>query len=227
VCANCGEVIEGKAIPAGHKWGAWNVAKQATLTKQGEKKRECTVCGETETQATPYTIKGAKVVLVNAVFTYNGKVRKPTVKTIGGKTLKYGTDYTVTYKNNKNVGKGTLTIKGKGKYTGTATKTFKINKAANPLTVKAKAAKVKKSKVKKKAQKLAASKVMTVSKQQGKLTYAKVSGSKKLTITKAGKVTVKKKTKKGTYKMRVKVTAAGNANYKAGSKTVTVKVRVK
>ena len=68
---------------------------------------------------------------------------------------------------------------------------------------------------------------MTVSKQQGKLTYAKVSGSKKLTITKAGKVTVKKKTKKGTYKMRVKVTAAGNANYKAGSKTVTVKVKVK
>ena len=159
--------------------------------------------------------------------TYNGKAQTPAV------TVKDGdveVPVTVTYKNNTNAGTATATITAKedSDYYGTATKTFTIAKAANPLTVKAKTAKVKKSKVKKKAQKLAKSKVLTVSKNQGKVTYTKVSGSSKLKIAKTtGKVTVKKKTKKGTYKMKVKVTAAGNNNYKAASKTVTFKVKVK
>ena len=44
---------------------------------------------------------------------------------------------------------------------------------------------------------------------------------------KNGKFTVKKGTKKGTYKIKVKVTAKGNKTYKAASKTVTVKIVVK
>ena len=36
-----------------------------------------------------------------------------------------------------------------------------------------------------------------------------------------------KGTKKGTYKIRVKVMAKGNAKYKSGSKTIVVKIRVK
>jgi uncharacterized protein YhdP len=96
------------------------------------------------------------------------------------------------------------------------------------MVVKGKTATVKKSKVKKKAQVLARYKVLTISRAQGKLTFAKVSGSKKLSINKStGKVTVKKKTKKGTQSMKVRVTAAGNGNYKAVSKIVTVKVKVK
>ncbi|MBR0455516.1 MAG: hypothetical protein IJJ01_02535 [Firmicutes bacterium] len=136
---------------------------------------------------------------------------------------------------------GKVTIKGAGtaKITVNAaatsnynkaakTITVKVNKAANPMTVKAKTASVKRSKVKKAAQKLSVSKVMTVSNAKGTRTYTKVSGSKRLTISKTtGKVTVKKKTLKGTYKMKVKVSAAGTANYKAGSKTITIKVRVK
>ena len=55
----------------------------------------------------------------------------------------------------------------------------------------------------------------------------KKSGSKNLKISSAGKITVKKGTKKGTYRMKVIVTAAGNAKYEKGSKTVTVKVKVK
>ena len=63
---------------------------------------------------------------------------------------------------------------------------------------------------------------------QGKLTYAKVSGNKKITINKkTGKVTVKKGLKKGTYKVTVKVKAAGNANYKAATRKVSFKIRVK
>ena len=59
---------------------------------------------------------------------YTGKAVKPTptVK-FEGKTLKKGTDYTLSYKNNKKVGLASVIIKGKGKYSGTLTKVFKIN----------------------------------------------------------------------------------------------------
>ena len=62
--------------------------------------------------------------------TYTGKEIKPKV-TVSG--LKNGTDYTVTYKNNKNTGKATVVITGKGIYTGTITKYFYIvpKKVAN------------------------------------------------------------------------------------------------
>lgn len=60
---------------------------------------------------------------------YTGKERKPavTVKGTGGVLLKAGTDYTTTYTNNINVGTGTVTITGIGKYQGTLVRNFKIN----------------------------------------------------------------------------------------------------
>jgi mannan endo-1,4-beta-mannosidase len=58
---------------------------------------------------------------------YTGKAIKPTPSVkLGSKTLKKGTDYTISYKNNVKTGKATVTIKGKGNYSGTVTKTFKI-----------------------------------------------------------------------------------------------------
>ena len=100
-----------------------------------------------------------------------------------------------------------------------------ISKAANPMSVKAKAQTVKAKKLKSKAIVVAA---LVVKSAQGKVTYAKASGSGNISINKkTGKVTVKKKTKKGTYKVKVKVTATGNTNYKSSTKTVTVKVVVK
>ena len=62
---------------------------------------------------------------------------------------------------------------------------------------------------------------------KAKASFKKLSGSKKITVSKAGKVTLKKKLKKGTYKIKIKVTTAAKGNYKAGSKTVTVKIVVK
>ncbi len=59
--------------------------------------------------------------------TYTGKALKPAVTVkYGSKTLKKGTDYTVSYKNNKAVGVATVTVKGKGGYTGTKKVTFNI-----------------------------------------------------------------------------------------------------
>ena len=59
--------------------------------------------------------------------TYNNKIKKqPLVVKLDGKTLKDKTDYNVSYKNNVKIGTVTFTITGKGDYTGTITKTFKI-----------------------------------------------------------------------------------------------------
>ena len=74
---------------------------------------------------------------------YTGKniTQSITVK-YNGKTLKNGTDYTVSYSNNKSIGTATVKITGKGSYTGTITKTFKINPAKQEiqkLTAKSKA----------------------------------------------------------------------------------------
>ena len=60
--------------------------------------------------------------------TYTGKEIKPVpTVTVGSITLVKDTDYTVSYKNNTNVGTATVTITGTGKYVGTATKTFTIS----------------------------------------------------------------------------------------------------
>ena len=67
--------------------------------------------------------------------TYSGKsiTQSITVK-YGNTTLKKETDYIVAYKSNKNVGKATVTITGKGKYIGTIKKTFNINPKSTSLS---------------------------------------------------------------------------------------------
>ncbi|MBR1731065.1 MAG: hypothetical protein IJ725_01355 [Ruminococcus sp.] len=97
-------------------------------------------------------------------------------------------------------------------------------KKANPMKVTVKTKTVKYSKVKKSKQTVAP---ITVKKAQGKVTYKKLSGSKKLLLKANGKIVVKKGTKKGTYTAKIKVTAKGNSKYKSASKTVTVKIKVK
>ena len=62
----------------------------------------------------------------------------------------------------------------------------------------------------------------------GTLKYTKVSGKARFTVNKkTGKIKIKKGTKKGTYKVKVRVTAAGTDTYQPGSKTATVKIKVK
>ena len=59
------------------------------------------------------------------------------------------------------------------------------------------------------------------------VTFKKVSADKPLSISKAGKVTVKKGTKKGTYKIKVKATAKATSAYNSASATKIIKVKVK
>ena len=103
----------------------------------------------------------------------------------------------------------------------------KCDKYANPIKASGKTVSLKYSAVKKKNQTVAQKKAFSVSKAQGKVTYKKSSGNSKITVSSAGKITVKKGLKKGTYKIKVKVTAAGNSSYKKATKTVTVTIKVK
>ena len=185
-------------------------------------------------------IDGAKVVLSKSSLAYNGKVRKPSVRTVKGLTLKAGTDYDVSYakggkavKSPKAVGTYTVTVTGKGSYAGTATATYKIVKAKNTMAAKAKATKkrpaaVSLSKLAKKSQTLKRSKVIALSKARGKVAYKKTGGNKKITISKkTGTVTVKKGLKAGTYKVKVALTAAGNSNYKKATKILAFYICVR
>ncbi len=73
------------------------------------------------------SIKKATVSISATYYTYTGKTIKPTVTVkLGKKKLTKDKHYTVSYKNNKSVGKATITVKGKGSYSGTATKSFYI-----------------------------------------------------------------------------------------------------
>ena len=76
-------------------------------------------------------ISNAEVTFTKGTtYTYTGSGIKPTLKlSYDGATLVEGTDYTLSYKNNTNVGTATITITGKGNYSGTVSKTFKINPA--------------------------------------------------------------------------------------------------
>ena len=105
----------------------------------------------------------------------------------------------------------------------------------NILSLKAKNVKVKYKKLKKKPQKIKAKKYIKFkNKGQGKLTYKlvkvkKAKFKKYFKINKkTGKLTIKKKLKKGKYKVTVKVKAVGNGDYNQSAwKKITIKVKVK
>ena len=78
------------------------------------------------------SIADCTVTIPYSSYTYRGRGIKPTVTVKYGSTkLVKGTDYTVSYSNNTNVGTAVITVKGKGKYAGTATKKFTVK----PLNV--------------------------------------------------------------------------------------------
>lgn len=111
--------------------------KDITLTSAGENTWTFTM----ERAEAVISIKYAKIIQdswiqdIDAV-TYNGSAQKPSVVVKDGDyTLELGTDYTVSYSNNVNARAAsstkapTATVTGKGNYSGTASKTFTINKA--------------------------------------------------------------------------------------------------
>lgn len=79
---------------------------------------------------TPADFSKLTASLAAGTFSYDGTEKKPevTVKS-GSKQLTSGTDFTVSYTDNINVGTAKAVITGKGNYSGTITKSFKITQA--------------------------------------------------------------------------------------------------
>ena len=142
-CSVCNTVIKAQTVinATGHKSSGWIVDKAASIGVKGSKHKECTVCKKVlETAEIPalsrISISKASVTLSTSTYAYDGKAKKPgvTVK-LNGKTLKNGTDYTVSYSNNTKVGTATVKITGKGNYTSSVSKTYNIKNDFKKATV--------------------------------------------------------------------------------------------
>ena len=181
------------------------------LTPSEESKKQQESAGKAVTVEAVVSIRKAKITLSRTSYTYTGKAIQPGVTVVRGKTtLKKNRDYKVTFSANVSVGTATAKITGIKKYRGTIIKTFKINRAAQKLTLKASASRV------------SAGRTMTVKAGGARETkkYSFKSSNKAVAkISSTGKITG---VKVGTAKIRVSTPAT--KNYKAGSKTITVKV---
>lgn len=225
-------------------------AVNATYTKAGNKKYyKCKTCNKLFSDAkceNETTIKEITIPMLQKKSQTITGVKSSYIKTYGNAkfSLNAKAKGKLTYQSNKpsvvTVSKtGVVTIKGAGTakikimaaqtstYNSiTKTVTITVKKASPSITVKSSDAKktISYSKVKKKAQSF---QLKASVNSKAKLTYKKSSGSSKLTVSKTGKITVAKGSKKGTYSMNVKVSAAAKGNYNSDSKTVKVTVVVK
>ena len=106
-----------------------NNISQTCLVTVNEEQKQITPVPTPVQEKKNLTEVSSKLDVTSVV--YNGKAQTPVVTLYDGtKSLINGTDYTVTYTNNVNVGTATITITGKGNYTGQIIRTFNIVKAS-------------------------------------------------------------------------------------------------
>lgn len=127
-------------IPAdGHDWDAWKTDKPATDDEPGLRSRRCKRCAFTEYEEIP-ALKAAEFSITFADATmkmnsegvyevvYTGDEIKPNVLVKhNGVVLTESRDYTLKYSNNKKAGStGKVTVSGKGSYSKSVSREFKI-----------------------------------------------------------------------------------------------------
>lgn len=79
-------------------------------------------------KVTPRDIADAQIDMKQTEYVYDGVEHNPKpIIAIDNKTLKINVDYELSYTNNRDCGAGTVTITGKGNYTGKVEKTFQIS----------------------------------------------------------------------------------------------------
>ena len=168
-----------------------------------------------EDQSVVISMSGAAVKLGAEKYVYDGKVKSPGVKsvTMNGIPLIEGKDYTVTAPaGRKEVGKYTYTIRGTGRYFGSITADFTIEKGTTTLKLNAQS-----KTFNGKAQKYTGKVTKTGS--TGKITYRYYSDAKGTKEVKAANVK-----KAGTYYVRASI--AADKNYKAATSGL-VKLTIK
>ena len=154
-------------------------------------------------------ISECSVQLAEDKCVYDGKEKIPNVVVKDGDTvLTKDTDYTISYKNNLNAGKATITITGTGKYTGKTTKEFEIAKATQEVRVSPNEISISVGEI-----------VQIEATGQGQISY-KSDAEEKVTVSNTGKVTGKQ-----AGKATITITASGNENYNSASKILTVNVK--
>lgn len=160
------------------------------------------------------SLSKAVVTLGKTSYTYTGKEQKPSVKVVlQGKKLKTKKDYKISYEDNKNPGKATVTIstKNKKKYSGQKKVKFRILKASRSL--------IPRKEVYSAVEGDGDFKITAVpSKGKGTVTYS-CNTTNVIKITNTGKVTV---VNDGTATVYMKV--AATACYKAASAAVKVNI---
>ena len=218
-CSKCDTIDEAtiRAIPAAHKWNtAYTTDKEPTYTEEGLESIHCSVCDEVrEGTQRPVAklLKPVSMLTISGIAakTYNGKAQtQAVVVKDGDTTLVEGTDYTVSYKNNTNAGTAYVIITGIGNYTDTVSKNFTIKKIANTITAKS-------------IVKSYSAQVQTfdlgAKVKYGTPTYK--SDNSAVTVSKAGKVTVKAKF---IGNANITITSPANTNYTSAKKTIVIKV---
>ena len=213
ICKIC-DATKTESIPKlAHTYKAYTT--KATTSKNGSVVTKCTVCGAVKSKSTIYYPK--TVTLLATSYTYDGKVKKPSVKVVGsnGKTIS-SSNYTVSYASGrKNVGKYAVKITFKGNYSGTKTLYFTIKPKAtsiSSLTAKSKGFTVKWYK----------RTTQTTGYQVQYSTSSKFSSPKTVTISKTGTTskTISKLKAKKKYYVRVRTykTVNGTKYYSSWSK---------
>ena len=152
--------------------------------------------------------------------TYTESEIKPTplvtasMSNVGVATLVNNTDYTYSYSNNINAGTtsnpyATVNVTGKGNYTGTKSKTFKIIKATNPTVITANDL----------TYNAAEQTLVTSSKEQGYICYSLSAVPTSCSANSA----LAKGTNAGTYTVYYLISGNSNYNSKSGSVKVSIK----
>ena len=218
VCTVCGDTKTVVVPAAGHRWNDYyTVDREPTYKEEGTESIHCCFCSEIK-PGSERTLKKLPKPVYDLMIAgvedryYNGKPQIQNVYVMDGTTfLKEGTDYTVTYKNNINVGTASVIITGKGNYGDSFTQDFAIKKIANKITAK---------NFTKTYSTKAQSFALGVKVSNGVPIYK--SSSKLVTVSKSGKVTVKAKF---VGKATITITAPASKNYTATTKKITVTVK--
>ena len=129
---NTGDTLNGDLTRAsGNNVGTYDI-NQGTVTNATNSNYDITYVKGTYT-ITAAPITDSAVALSSSSFTYDGSEQKPTVTvTVGERTLTVDTDYTIVWPANPvDVSSSySITVTGKGNYSGTVTKTYAITRKA-------------------------------------------------------------------------------------------------
>ena len=138
-CTICGEK-ETEVIPVSnsHTWNTqYTVDLEPTYNAEGSESIHCSVCNTIKpgsARTVPKTMRPLNLVTVSGIENrvHNGEEQTLDLVVIDGdNVLTEGSDYTVSYENNINVGIATVTVTGISNYTGTISENFPILPAAS------------------------------------------------------------------------------------------------